>query len=392
MQMKNEAIDFSNLRKFVVPEFIYGSGARFLVGRYAKNFGANKVMIVTDPGIIKTGLVDDVISCLNSEDISSIIYSNVSPNPSIEQVMDGADVYETKSCNVIIAIGGGSPMDCAKGIGIVHSNQMHIKEFEGADKVPIPGPPLICIPTTAGTSADVSQFAIISDRKEKTKMAIVSKTMVPDVALIDPVTTLTMDPYLTACTGMDALTQSIEAYVSNASSHTTDLFALESIRLISEHLTATIQNPENIELRDKMMLGSLYSGLAFSNASLGAVHAMAHSLGGFLDLAHGECNAILLEHVVEFNFNSEPEKFAKVGEAMGLDINEISKENVKNALVRKIKDLKESVGVNRTLKNVGVKEEDITELAKRSIADACMITNPCRPSLKEIEGIFKNAL
>ncbi|MDI6644375.1 MAG: iron-containing alcohol dehydrogenase [Methanobacteriaceae archaeon] len=390
--MSNEAIDFSNLRKFVVPEFIYGSGARFLVGRYAKNFGANKVLIVTDPGIIKTGLVDDVISCLNSEEISSIIYSDVSPNPSIEQVMAGADIYKTKSCNVIIAIGGGSPMDCAKGIGIVHSNQMHIKEFEGADKVPIPGPPLICIPTTAGTSADVSQFAIISDREKKTKMAIVSKTVVPDVALIDPVTTLTMDPYLTACTSMDALTQSIEAYVSNASSHTTDLFALESIRIISEHITDTIQNPGNIELRDKMMLGSLYSGMAFSNASLGAVHAMALSLGGFLDLPHGECNAILLEHVVEFNFNSEPERFAKVGESMGLDLNGMSGKKVKSALIKKIKDLKESVGVNRTLKNVGVKEKDITELAKRSLEDACMITNPCRPSLKEIEGIFKNAL
>ncbi|MGC9517190.1 MAG: alcohol dehydrogenase-like regulatory protein ErcA [Methanomicrobiales archaeon] len=389
---RNEGIDFSNLRKFVAPEFIYGSGALFLVGRYAKNFGANKVLIVTDPGIIKTGLINEVITCLDSEGISSIIYSNVTPNPSIEEVMGGANIYSENKCNMIIAVGGGSPMDCAKGIGIVYSNKMHIKEFEGADKVPIPGPPLICIPTTAGTSADVSQFAIISNRELKVKMAIISKTVVPDVALIDPITTLTMDTYLTACTGLDALTQSIEAYVSNANSPTTDLFALESIRLISKHITATIKNPDNIELRDKMMLGSLYSGLAFSNASLGAVHAMAHSLGGFLDLAHGECNAILLEHVIEFNFDAAPERYKKIGEVMGLNLENFTKEEIKEELVKKIILLKRSVGVSRTLIDVGVKEKDIPELAKRSLEDACMITNPSRPTQKEVEGIFKNAL
>ncbi len=193
-------------------------------------------------------------------------------------------------------------MDCAKGIGIVSTNRKNILDIEGIDNVPIPGPPLICIPTTSGTSADVSQFAIINDTVEKRKIAIISKTVVPDVALIDPLTTLTMPAYLTACTGIDALVHAVEAYVSTANSPLLDLHALEAVRLVCTNLPQVLAAPTDLELRGKMTLASLQAGLAFSNASLGAVHAMAHSLGGLLDLPHGECNALLLDHVVNFNY------------------------------------------------------------------------------------------
>jgi alcohol dehydrogenase class IV len=380
------------LRKFVAPEFIFGSGARLLVGRYAKNFGARKVLIVTDPGILAMGLVDPVLDALKAEGIDYEIYSNIKPNPTAHQVMEGAEFYLNNNCNFIVAVGGGSPMDCAKAIGIVSSNQRDVHEFEGVDKVAIPSAPLICIPTTAGSAADVSQFAIITDSERKLKMAIVSKTVVPDVALIDPETTLTMDKAITIATGFDVLSHAIEAYVSNASSPITDLHALEAIRLVVSNLIPAINDLGNIELRGKMMLSSLNAGLAFSNASLGLVHAMAHSLGGLLDLSHGECNALLLDRVVEFNFEAESEKYKEIARAFRLEVDGLKDEDVKMALTKGIRDLKDKAHVNYSLKHVGVRGEDIPELARKAMNDACIITNPKRPSQSDVEEIFKNAL
>lgn len=380
------------LRKFVAPEFIFGSGARLLVGRYAKNCGARKVLIVTDPEILAMGLVDPVLDALKAEGIDYEIYSNIKPNPTAHQVMEGAEFYLNNNCNFIVAVGGGSPMDCAKAIGIVSSNRREVHEFEGVDKVAIPSAPLICIPTTAGSAADVSQFAIITDSERKLKMAIVSKTVVPDVALIDPETTLTMDKSLTIATGFDVLSHAIEAYVSNASSPITDLHALEAIRLVVSNLIPTINDLGNIELRGKMMLSSLNAGLAFSNASLGLVHAMAHSLGGLLDLSHGECNALLLDRVVEFNFEAESEKYKEIARAFRLEVDGLKDEDVKMALTKGIRDLKDKAHVNYSLKHVGVRGEDIPELARKAMNDACIITNPKRPSQSDVEEIFKNAL
>lgn len=379
------------LRKFVAPEFIFGSGARSLVGRYAKNFGARKVLIVTDPNVLDLGLVQPVFNALNDECIDYEVYSDIKSNPTVLQVTNGADFYLNENCNFIVAVGGGSPMDCAKAIGIVSSNRKEVHEFEGVDKVPIPSPPLICIPTTAGSAADVSQFAIITDSKRKLKMAIVSKTVVPDVALIDPETTLTMDRSLTIATGFDVLSHAMEAFVSNASSPITDLHALEAIRLVASNLIPVSNDLKNIELRGKMMLSSLNAGLAFSNASLGLVHAMAHSMGGFLDLPHGECNALLLDHVVEFNFEAESEKYGEITRVLGLEIDGMDDEEIKTTLINGIMDLKVEAGVNYSLKDVGVTASDIPELAFKAMNDACIITNPRRPTQKDVEEIFKNA-
>jgi alcohol dehydrogenase class IV len=377
------------LRKFVVPEFIFGLGAIDLAGRYSRNFGAKKVMVVTDPGVIASGWVEKVAASLESEGIPFSVFSGITPNPKAEEVMEGAEFFRTQDCNVIVSIGGGSPMDCAKGIGIVSTNKRNVLEFEGIDNVAIPGPPLICIPTTAGTSADVSQFDIITDRQRKVKIAIISKTVVPDVALIDPITTTTMDSDLTACTGIDALVHAVEAYVSNAHSPITDLHALEAILLIAVNLIPTIASPENTELRGKMMLASLHAGLAFSNASLGAVHAMAHSLGGFLDTPHGESNAILLSHVVAYNFMAAAERYRNIGEALGLEL-PLGKE--KTALLEGLTRFRHKVGVRRTLSQMGVKSSDIPRLAKMAMQDACMVTNPRRPTQRDVEVIYEEAL
>jgi alcohol dehydrogenase len=212
----------SQLRKFVSPEIIFGAGSRHNVGNYAKTFGARKVLVVSDPGVVAAGWVADVEASLQALGIEYCLYTAVSPNPRVEEVMQGAEVYRENHCDVIVAVGGGSPMDCGKAIGIVVAHGRSILEFEGVDTIRVPSPPLILIPTTAGTSADVSQFVIISNQQERMKFSIVSKAVVPDVSLIDPETTASMDPFLSACTGIDALVHAIEAFVSTGHGPLTD--------------------------------------------------------------------------------------------------------------------------------------------------------------------------
>lgn len=380
------------LRKFVAPEFIFGPEALGLVGRYLHNFGARKVLVVTDPGVIAAGWAQKVIDLIAEEDIGWALFSDISPNPRDTEVMTGAEFYQKEKCDIIVAIGGGSPMDCAKGIGIVSTNNVDILNFEGIDNVAIPGPPLICIPTTSGTAADLSQFAIISASEEKRKIAIISKTMVPDLALIDPLTTVTMPTYLTACTGMDALVHAIEAYVSTANSPIIDLHALEAIRLVVNYLPDVLVDPENVELRSKLTQASLQAGLAFSNASLGAVHAMAHSLGGLLDLPHGECNAILLNHVMHFNFPNSPERFQKIGEVMGLELQGRPDKEICKTIFDTVSELKTSVGILKTLGQRGATSSDIPLLAQKALNDPCMVTNPRIPDQRDIEVIYEEAL
>jgi alcohol dehydrogenase len=380
------------LRKFVAPEYVFGIGARSLAGRYAKNLGARKVLVVSDPGVVAAGWTADVIASLEEEGLPHVLFTGVSPNPRAAEVMAGAAIYEAEKCNALVAVGGGSPMDCAKGIGIVSSNGRDILTFEGVDQVQVPMPPLICVPTTGGTSADVSQFAIITNPFEKIKFAIISKSVVPDLSLIDPVTLTSMDPFLTACTGLDALTHGIEAFVSNASSPMTDLNALEGIRLVSKYLVDSIKNPKDVDLRAKIMEGSLLAGLAFSNAILGAAHAMAHSLGGEKDAPHGECNAILLDHVIEFNLPASPERFERIAQAMDLDLRGMTSTEKKAALLGKVRQIKEAAGLAVPLKDLGVGRSDVAILSKKALQDPCMVTNPRRPNQRDIEVIYEESL
>jgi alcohol dehydrogenase class IV len=382
----------SQLRKFLAPEYIFGVDARRLAGRYAKNLGGRKILVVSDPGVVTAGWTKDVTESLDAVGLPCVLFTSVSPNPRAEEVMAGSEIYQSQGCNAIVAVGGGSPLDCAKGIGIVSSNHRNVLSFEGVDQVPLPMPPLICIPTTGGTSADVSQFAIITNLQEKIKIAIVSKSVVPDLALIDPLTLTSMDSYLTACTGLDALSHAVEAFVSNAHSPMTDLHALEAIRLISKNLISSINKTDDVHFRAEVMQGSLQAGLAFSNAILGANHAMAHSLGGFLDLAHGECNAILLDHVIAFNYDAVPERFEKIGEALGLDLRGLSSVEKKKALLNQVREIKSKAGFDRRLELLGVSHSDLSRLSQMALKDPCLITNPRPANKRDIEVIYGESL
>jgi len=381
-----------NIRKFLAPEIIFGDGAIELLGRYVRNYGAGRVFIVTDQGLVQAGLLERAQTILAAAGVDLVVYDKVSPNPRDYEVMEAAELYHQSHCDIIIALGGGSPMDCAKGVSIVSANNNHILTFKGVDNVEIPGPPLICLPTTSGTSSDVSQFAIINNKEERVKVAIISKTMVPDLALLDPGLTLTMNRDLTLCTGMDALVHAIEAYVSSASSHLTDLHALEAIRLIQHSLPKVLDNLNDVELREQMMLASLEAGLAFSNASLGAVHAMAHSLGGLLDLPHGECNTLLLDAVIKRNYEAVPERYDRIGEIFGVQMQEIALERRAQAVSEAVLSFKRQLGFESGLDKRGVRLDDITLLAQKALADPCMVTNPRRFELADIEAIFKEAL
>lgn len=380
-----------DLIKFLAPEFVFGCGARLLAGRYLKNLGARRVLIVSDRNLSELGLAEGIASTLDEEGISHISFLDVHPNPRDEDCEKGAALYASSGCDAILSIGGGSPTDCAKGIGILSANPGPLSSYEGIDKVPRPGPPLVCAPTTSGASADISQFAIVRDMKRLTKMAIVSRMLVPDIALIDPELTVTMDPKLTAATGIDALVHAMEAYVSNASSPITDIHAIEAIRIIPLALPRAAYSPKDLSARTDMSRASMEAGLAFSNAILGAVHAMAHAVGGLFDSPHGECNAVLLPEVVRANFPSAPEKYRLAAKAMGLGGLEGS-EGDGSAIAQGLRDLASGLPIARRLSQLGMSSRDIPRLAGIALADPCMLTNPRALTRAEVEGIYGRCL
>ena len=381
------------MRKFVAPEIVFGVGSRRRCTFYARNLNARRVLVVSDPGVAAAGWLAELLDLFAEEGIETAAFQGVTPNPKDHEVMAGVDLYRQAGCDIIVALGGGSVIDCAKGIGIVSANGGHILDFEGVDLIPAPGPPLICIPTTAGSAADISQFAIFSDIRRRTKIAVISKTVVPDVALVDPETTLTMSPSLTACTGLDALTHGIEAFVSTASSPLADVHALAAIRDVKENLLAAVANPGDLATRERMMLASLHAGMAFSNASLGIVHAMAHSLGGYADhLPHGECNALLLEFGIDFNFPKAEERFLQVGTALGLDLRGLTMAGKRQRLQSEIRSVRLAVGIGDGLTRRGVTSGEVGHLADFAMRDPCIFTNPRRASNADLKAIYGEAL
>lgn len=380
------------MRKFVIPECVFGVDARKLAGKYVRNLGAVKALVVTDPGVRAAGWADDVLESLRQLGLLYAVFDGLTPNPKAHEIMAGVEVYRTERCNCILAVGGGSPIDCAKGIGIVAANGGHILDYEGIDEVPSPIPPLVCVPTTAGSAADVSQFAIVTDTERRLKIAIVSKAIVSDVSLIDPVPLTSMPSDLAASTGLDTLTHAFEAYVSTAHSSLTDLFALEAIRLTMAHLANSIRDPMNLEVRSSVMTACTYAGFAFSNAGLGLVHAMAHSLGGLLDMAHGESNAMLLPHVVSFNFPSTPERYRNIAAAMEIGGAHANPQDTLPLLLEALWRTMGDLGAAETLGSHGVKRSDISDLAIKAHGDPDIATNPRKPSIEDIEDIYEKAL
>ena len=378
------------LLKFEVPEIIHGMGALSKIGLCAKRLGGERVLLVTDPGIIDAGWVDESIKYLEREDLKYVIYDNVVTNPRDFQVEEGAQLYLQKQCDVIVAVGGGSPIDTAKGIAILVSNHGSIHDYEGCNLITQPIPPLVCVPTTAGTGADVSQFAVITDTRKKVKMTILSRAIMPDISLIDPRLLQTKSEELIASTGMDTLTHAIEAYVSSLSWSLTDPHAIHAIELVTEHLIPAAKTRDTKAL-EGMSIACLEAGMAFSNAILGAVHALAHPLGGLYDLHHGLINSLLLPVVVLQNMEHAQHKFAKIARAMGVETRGMTIQEAASYVTEKIKELIGELGLPTRLSQLGVNREDIPLMAQMAQEDLCMLTNPYCYSVEEIEKLYKEA-
>jgi len=311
-------------------------------------------------------------------------------NPRDFQVEEGAQLYLQKQCDVIVAGGGGSPIDTAKGIAILVSNHGSIHDYEGCNLITQPIPPLVCVPTTAGTGADVSQFAVITDTRKKVKMTILSRAIMPDISLIDPRLLQTKSEELIASTGMDTLTHAIEAYVSSLSWSLTDPHAIHAIELVTEHLLPAAKT-RDIKALEGMSIACLEAGMAFSNAILGTVHALAHPLGGRYDLHHGLINSLLLPVVVLQNMEHAQHKFAKIARAMGVETRGMTIQEAASYVPEKIKELIGELGLPTRLSQLGVNREDIPLMAQLAQEDLCMLTNPYCYSVEEIEILYKEA-
>jgi len=381
-----------NISKFVTPEIIFGCGSLSQIGESALRLGASKVFIVSDEGVMDSGWVEIACSYLKQAGLEIDIFSALTTNPKDHEIDEGLTQYLSSGCDAIIAVGGGSPTDVAKSIAMLATNGGGLPEYEGINQISHPLPPMIMVPSTAGAGSEVSQFAIIVDTKRQLKMSIISKSLVPDIAIVDPELLRTKDSVLAAATGVDALTHGIEAYVSLAATQLTDIHALNAIRLISGNLRQAVLNRDDIDANTNMAMASLSAGIAFSNAILGATHAMTHQVDGLLDHHHGETNAAILPHVMEFNLSACPQRFATIAETMGKHIRGLDNDEAAKLAIDAVKEIVYDIGLAKGLAQFGIEEEMIPSLSKNALNDACLITNPRETSLQDIENIFHRAL
>ena len=376
---------------FLPTRNLFGEDSVNEAGTLMKSLGGKKVMIVTDSFLASSGMAGQIQQILSEACLESVIFDGAEPNPKDTNVEAGMEVFRKNGCDSIISLGGGSSHDCAKAIGLIAANGGKISDFEGVDKSSNPMCPLIALNTTAGTASEITRFCIITDTSRHVKMAIVDWRVTPQIAINDPKLMVGMPPSLTAATGMDALTHAIEAYVSTASNPLTDGAALDAIRMISHYLPKAVANGSYMKARDRMAYAQYLAGIAFNNASLGYVHAMAHQLGGFYNLPHGVCNAILLPHVEEFNIIANTNRFGDIARAMGENTDGLSPLEAAHKAISAIRQLSSLIGIPENLRSLGVKEEDFDIMAENAMKDVCQLTNPRRATKKEIIGIFQAA-
>ncbi|MFD3261643.1 iron-containing alcohol dehydrogenase [Paenibacillus lentus] len=369
-----------------------GKGCLQDMGPYIQELNLKKALVVTDKFLMKSGIAGKVLRVLDTIKLDYVVYDEVKPNPTCKNVHDGVEVLQSSGCDFLISIGGGSPQDTAKGIGIIATNGGHIAEYEGVHKSKHKSLPIVAVNTTAGTSAEVTINYVITDEERKVKMVMVDKNSIATISVNDPELMVDKPADLTAATGMDALTHAIEALVTPGAYPVTDATALAAVELIYNNLARTVKNGQDIEAREQMVYAIFLAGLAFNNAGLGYVHAMAHQLGGVYDLPHGVCNAMLLPIVEEENAKHVPEKFRPIAMAMGFEVIGRSDKECADYVVSAIRKLSTEVGIPAKLSELGVTEVDLDLLAENSMKDACAPGNPFIPTKEEVISMFKKIL
>lgn len=375
--------------KFAIPDVIFGRGAITHLAQCAKRVGAKRSFLVSDQGVEDAGWVGLVKGILRANDLDCVYFNDVNSNPRDKQVQDGVVVYREGQCDVVIAIGGGSPMDAAKGIATIVGNGGEIKDYEGANRVMRPLPPMIFIPSTAGSSSDISQFCIITDMERRVKMSIISRSLVPSISIIDPQLLVTQDRSLILAAGIDALAHAIESYVSKLASPFTELQARNAIRLIIANLESAAED-KDIEALEQLSIASTSAGMSFSNAGMGDLHALAHALGGLCDVLHGWVHPTLLPSVMRYNL---PSCMSKMGEIGRLITGSNAGSDREDALmgISRLEQLFEDLKLNTKLRTLVPDKADLVHVCNMAINDACHLTNPRPASPDDLMSICEEA-
>ncbi len=381
------------MNKFMLNETSYhGAGAIAAVPQEIKNRGFKKVFVATDPDLIKFGVSAKVTALLDAEGIEYTVYSDIKPNPTIENVQGGVEAFKAAEADCIVAIGGGSSMDTAKAVGIIITNPEYadVRSLEGVAPTKNPCVPIIAVPTTAGTAAEVTINYVITDVEKKRKFVCVDAHDIPVVAVVDPDMMSTMPAGLTAATGMDALTHAIEGYITKGAWELSDMFHIKAIEIIARSLRAAVKGePEG---REGMALGQYVAGMGFSNVGLGVDHSMAHTLSAYYDMPHGKACATLLPTVMAYNAPATGEKYREIARVMGVTgVDAMTQEEYRAAAVEAVRQLSEDVGIVSSLKGV-VKEEDVHQMSVDAYNDACRPGNPRETSVEEIEALYRSLM
>lgn len=379
---------------FMMPNVnFFGPGVVKKVGERAKMLDMKKVLLVTDQFLnqLENGPVKQVEKSLQQAGIDYVIYDGVEPNPKIANVEEGKKIYLDNACDSIISVGGGSPHDCAKGIGIVLTNGEDITALAGIETLEQPLPPLMAVNTTAGTASEITRHAVLTNEKTKLKFVVVSWRNIPLVSFNDPMVMLEIPSELTAATGMDALTHCIESYVSTNRNPITDAQAAQGIKLISKYLRRAVANGHDIEARINMAYASVLAGMAFNNADLGYVHAMSHQLGGEYDAPHGVCCAVLMPTVEKWNIISNPERFAEIAELLGENIEGLTVMEAADRSIDAMIRISEDVGIPTNIKDLGARPEDFAKMAGNALKDGNAFSNPRKGTIEEIINLFQQA-
>ena len=380
---------------FRIPRIVIsGSGASEQVGEECKKLGIKKGLIVTDQVMVKLGALDGIKKALEQNKVQFAIYDGVDTEPTVDFVKEGLKAYKENGCDFLLAFGGGSPIDTAKAVAVMVTNPGSIEDYMGLGKIPKKGVPLVAIPTTGGTGSEVTQFTIITDTKTDVKMLIGSPFVMPEVAIVDPLLTLSCPRGLSAAVGIDALTHAIEAYVSVKAQPMSDIFSLSAIELISGNLRQAWANGNNIEAREETMLGSLQAGIAFSNSSVALVHGMSRPIGAYFHVAHGASNAVLLGVVTEFSLIGNPARYAHIAQAMGENVTGLTDLEAAQLAAKSIRRLIKDVKIP-SLNELGVDKERLDQLAPK-MADAAIASgspgnNPRQATKEEIIELYHSA-
>ena len=382
--------------KFLVPDVIFGVGVLSEVGQAARRQGAAHVLVVSDQGVGEAGWTGEVLGHLAEAGVSAQLWDGLTPNPKDHEVAAGCAAYLAGGCDVLVAVGGGSCIDAAKAIAVLatQANQASargIADYAGVGKVTGPLPPTVMVPTTGGSGSDVSQFCVVTDTVRRLKVTIGARALVPDISVTDPRALTTVPHDITAYTAIDVLSHAIESYVSLAASFLTDTHALTAMRDVCEHLLPALDRPGDLRPREGLARASLQAGLAFSNALLGATHAISHQLGGLTDLPHGLLNAILLPHVMEFNAAVAAGRLADVAGAMGLRTGLMTPPEAADAAIQTVRAFAGKAGLPATLREIGVECSQLDRVARGALRDAYIVTNPRPVGEAEVRAICQAA-